>query len=162
MNKNPYAPPQAPVGDVGTQAVEDYEYAGFWLRVCAWLVDTILLLLITGPLTFAVYGMAYLDENKGFVAGPADVFISYVMPFVLTIFFWRAKQATPGKMLLSIKILDAETRMPMSIGQSIGRYFAYIPSALVLMLGFFWIGWDERKQGWHDKLAGSIVVRFYK
>jgi uncharacterized RDD family membrane protein YckC len=62
-------------------------------------------------------------------------------------------------MLLSLRIVDASTGGKMSVGQAIGRYFAYIPSMLVIFLGFFWIGWDSRKQGWHDKLAGTLVVR---
>lgn len=44
------------------------------------------------------------------------------------------------------------------MGQLIGRYFAYFLSALALCLGFAWIGWNRRKQGWHDKLAGTVVV----
>jgi uncharacterized RDD family membrane protein YckC len=51
---------------------------------------------------------------------------------------------------------------PLSWGQCIGRYFAYFLSFLGLCLGFMWVGWDERKQGWHDKLAGTLVVRVYK
>ncbi len=62
-------------------------------------------------------------------------------------------------MLVSAKIVDAKTGQPASTGQLIGRYFAYIVSTLPLMLGFIWIAFDPRKQGWHDKLAGTIVVR---
>ena len=43
--------------------------------------------------------------------------------------------------------------------QNIGRYFAYIPAMLIFMLGIFWIAWDKKKQGWHDKLAKTVVVR---
>jgi len=52
--------------------------------------------------------------------------------------------------------------MPPSLGQAIGRYLAYFVSALVLGLGFIWIAFDTRKQGWHDKLAGTVVVRARK
>jgi uncharacterized RDD family membrane protein YckC len=45
------------------------------------------------------------------------------------------------------------------MGQSVGRYFAYLVSIIPLCLGFAWIAFDARKQGWHDKLAGSVVVR---
>jgi uncharacterized RDD family membrane protein YckC len=41
----------------------------------------------------------------------------------------------------------------------IGRYFAYYLSTILLGLGFLWIIWDPKKQGWHDKLAGTVVVR---
>ena len=81
-----------------------------------------------------------------------------MLPAVATILFWKARQATPGKMALSLKIVDAQTGQPMSTGQAIGRYFAYFVSAIGLMLGYLWVAFDRRKQGWHDKLAGTVVV----
>ena len=158
MSNNPYAPPTSRVDDPRPRSADDYEYGGFWLRFCAAIIDSILLGLITTPLVFAVYGMAYL-EKKNLFAGPAEPFISYGIPAVLTILFWNWKSATPGKMLLSLKVLDAKTFQPMSVGQSIGRYFAYIPAMAVLFIGIMWVGWDARKQGWHDKLASTVVVK---
>ena len=75
------------------------------------------------------------------------------------IVFWIVKSATPGKILLEITIVDAETGGKPSNAQLIGRYFAYYVSALPIMLGFIWVGFDKRKQGWHDKLAGTLVVK---
>jgi uncharacterized RDD family membrane protein YckC len=69
------------------------------------------------------------------------------------------RQATPGKMAIGAKIVDAKTLGKPSTGQLIGRYFAYYLSSIVLLLGFIWVGFDARKQGWHDKLAGTLVVR---
>jgi uncharacterized RDD family membrane protein YckC len=60
-------------------------------------------------------------------------------------------------MLISAKIADAETFATPSTGKLIGRYFAYIVSC-IFMLGFIWIAFDKRKQGWHDKLAGTVVI----
>jgi uncharacterized RDD family membrane protein YckC len=77
----------------------------------------------------------------------------------MVIIFWIVKSATPGKILLELSIVDAETGGKPSNGQLIGRYFAYYISVLPLMLGFIWVGFDKRKQGWHDKLAGTVVVR---
>jgi uncharacterized RDD family membrane protein YckC len=160
---NPYAPPRANVGDVDPGKPDDYEYAGFWLRFVAFFIDSMLIGLITVPLLMSIYGVGYLtDETRGWFGGTAEVLISYVLPAVLTIVFWRYKQATPGKMLLSMRIVDAETLEPMTMGQSIGRYFAYIPAFMVFFLGLFWIGWDSRKQGWHDKLARTVVIRVFK
>jgi uncharacterized RDD family membrane protein YckC len=61
-------------------------------------------------------------------------------------------------MMLSMKIVDAGTGGPMSGGQAVGRYFAYLVSAIVFMLGYLWVAFDPRKQAWHDKLAGTVVV----
>jgi uncharacterized RDD family membrane protein YckC len=55
--------------------------------------------------------------------------------------------------------VDAKTLGKPSNGQLIGRYLSYYLSSIVLLLGFIWVGFDPRKQGWHDKLAGTLVVR---
>lgn len=136
----------------------ELEYAGFWIRLGASLIDTALVMLICFPLLIWIYGWGYLG-NEGFIAGPADFLISWVGPTIATILFWRYKEATPGKMILSLRIVDAETGEAPSVTQAVGRYFAYFISAIVFCLGFIWIAFDPRKQGWHDKLAGTVVVR---
>ncbi|SHI58452.1 RDD family protein [Fibrobacter sp. UWP2] len=137
---------------------EDLEYVGFWARVVATIVDSLLLIIVTFPFLLIFYGLDYLD-SEGLVVGPVDFLLSYVFPIVATLVFWFWKQATPGKMALSAKIVDARTGNEPSAGQYIGRYFAYILSALPLCLGFLWIAFDSKKQGWHDKLAGTVVIR---
>lgn len=157
MSTNPYTPPQAVVAD---PEANDLEYAGFWLRVVASLIDTVLTLIVTYPILLAIYGKAYLnDETKGVIAGPADFVVSWVLPALAVILFWISKQATPGKMALAMKVVDARTGGKLSVGQSIGRYLGYFVSLLPLSLGILWVGFDKRKQGWHDKLAGTVVVR---
>ncbi|VVH66727.1 hypothetical protein BSPLISOX_3025 [uncultured Gammaproteobacteria bacterium] len=137
---------------------EEYEYAGFWIRVGATLIDTFLLSIILLPLTMMVYG-DLTWEGKGLILGPADFLINYVFPSVATVLFWLYKSATPGKMVLNIKVVDADTGEKLSVGQSIGRYFAYIPAIVILMIGVIWVAFDKRKQGWHDKLAKTVVIR---
>lgn len=142
-----------------TQSVETGEaFAGFWIRVAATLVDSLLLTAIIVPLNLAVYGREYL-ASTGLVAGPADVLISWVFPAIAVILFWRYRSATPGKMLLGLRIADARTREAPATGQLVIRYFGYLVSCLPLMLGFLWPVWDARKQTFHDKLAGTVVLR---
>lgn len=138
--------------------VDQLEYAGFWIRLGATLVDTILIMVISVPLLVWIYGSSYLGDGR-LIHGPAEFLISWVAPSVATILFWRYKEATPGKMMLSLRIVDAQSGETPSIGQLIGRYFAYLVSGVVLCLGFLWIAFDRKKQGWHDKLAGTVVVR---
>ena len=139
---------------------QDVEYAGFWVRVGAAIIDTLLIMAVLIPLLVAIYGWAYFDAaNTGFFAGPADFLLSWVAPAVAVIVFWIYKQATPGKMALSIRIVDATTGGPPSTGQCVGRYFAYFVSIFPLGLGLIWVAFDRRKQGWHDKLAGTVVIR---
>jgi uncharacterized RDD family membrane protein YckC len=137
---------------------EEYEYAGFWIRVGATFIDVFLLSIILLPLTMMVYG-DLTWKREGLILGFADFLINYVLPFVATILFWLYKSATPGKMVLNIKVVDADTGEKLSVGQSIGRYFAYIPAMAILMIGIIWVVFDKRKQGWHDKLAKTVVIR---
>jgi uncharacterized RDD family membrane protein YckC len=81
-----------------------------------------------------------------------------VLPAVAVIVFWKFRGATPGKMAISAKIVDASTGGPPSTGQLVGRYFGYIVSILPLGLGLVWVGFDRRKQGFHDKLANTMVI----
>ena len=143
-------------------------YAGFWIRFVASVIDSILVMIIVGPLLTHLYGeeyfAAYLDldltslASRPMFAGPADVLVSLVLPAVAIVLFWMARQATPGKMLLKLKIADAKTLGPPSRLQDIGRYLGYYVSIFSFFLGFLWIALDPRKQGWHDKLAGTVVI----
>ena len=136
------------------------QYVGFWKRVVASIIDGIIFSVITLPLLVYIYGWEYFDVDKtGWIAGPAEVVINWVFPAVVVILFWVWKQATPGKMIFSAKIVDAKTGGKPSTGQYIGRYFGYFVSAIPLCLGYIWVAFDARKQGWHDKLAGTVVVR---
>lgn len=137
---------------------EDLEYVGFWPRVGAALIDTILVFMVIGPILTAFYGDKYWF-TEGLSQGPMDILLSYLFPAVATVIFWVTRQATPGKMAISAKVVDARTGETMTTGQSIGRYFAYFVAMIPFMLGIIWVGIDARKQGWHDKLAGTVVVR---
>jgi uncharacterized RDD family membrane protein YckC len=136
------------------------EYAGFWIRLGAALIDTILLLIITFPALIAIYGLQYFtDESRGFISGPADFLITWIFPMAATIWFWMKYRATPGKMALSLKVVNANTGATLTLKESIIRNLAYYASLIPLGLGFIWVGFDSKKQGWHDKLAGSVVIR---
>ena len=137
---------------------KELEYVGFWTRLGATFIDSILIAVIILPMLIAFYGTAYLD-SEALVEGPVDFILSYIFPTAATIIFWFFKQATPGKMAFSARIVDEKTGKTPSTGQYIGRYLAYILSTIPLFLGFIWIAFDSKKQGWHDKLAGTVVVR---
>ena len=137
----------------------EVEYAGFWIRVGAALIDTLLLAAITLPLLVSIYGWAYFGEETTFFAGPADFLISWILPAIAVIAFWLTRQATPGKMLLALRVVDATTGNTLSVGQSLGRYLGYYVSTIPLLIGLIWVAFDSKKQGWHDKLAGTVVVR---
>lgn len=134
------------------------EYAGFWLRVAASLIDTIMLLVLLFPLLSLIYGMSYWTEPRP-VSGVLDFLLNYMAPGIIVILFWIYKSATPGKLILKMKIVDAETLHEAKTGQLIVRYLGYYLSTIPLLLGLIWVGIDKRKQGFHDKLAHTLVIK---
>lgn len=135
-----------------------YEYAGFWARVGAALIDTVLVSFLTIPLVRMIYGSD--DSMSGLMfRGTADFLISFFLPAVAVIAFWVARGATPGKMAIAAQVVDARTGNKPTTGQSIGRYLGYYVSTIPLGLGLIWVAFDPKKQGWHDKLAGTVVIR---
>jgi uncharacterized RDD family membrane protein YckC len=138
--------------------MDEHEYAGFWIRVGAAVIDSILIMLVIVPLLTAIYGSEYWMNEAMFV-GPWDFIVNYVLPAIAVVVFWVYKSATPGKMVTGLTIVDAKTGDKPSTGQFIGRYFGYYVSTIPLLLGLIWVGIDRRKQGWHDKLAGTVVIR---
>ena len=142
-----------------TTDASDLEYVGFWARVGASLIDTVLLAMVCAPLVTIYYGVDYWSTQDSLVQGPVDFIVNYVLPAVAVVLFWVYRQATPGKIAIGAQIVDARTGEKPRTGQLIGRYFGYYVSMLPLFLGFIWVAFDPRKQGWHDKLAGTVVVR---
>jgi uncharacterized RDD family membrane protein YckC len=138
--------------------MNDQEYAGFWIRAWASIIDTILILIIIMPILIAIYGSDFWD-SKSFVAGSWDFIFQYILPAIAVIIFWIYKSATPGKMLTGLIIVDAKTGEKPSTRQFIVRYLGYYVSIIPLSLGIIWVGIDKRKQGWHDKLAGTVVIK---
>ena len=154
---NPY---QAPSADLQTSNnLEALRYVGFWARTGAYIIDSLLMMMIILPVVFLLAGGL---EDLGPEADAPSIgvmIILYVLPIALILGFWMWKGSTPGKMIFKAKIVDARTGGHPSKMQFVGRYLGYILSSLPLCLGFFWIGWDKRKQGWHDKLSKTVVVR---
>ena len=140
----------------------ELEYTGFGIRFGAFLIDLLIIAIIIYPLLGMIYGKAYFAEDAPFIRGPLDFLISWVAPAIAIIMCWLFFQATPGKMIVGARIVDANTGAPASVGQYTGRYFSYFLSMLPLALGCLWIAVDPKRQGWHDKLAGTVVVQSKK
>jgi uncharacterized RDD family membrane protein YckC len=136
---------------------EDRPYVGFWNRTAAALIDSALLLLVTLPIQQAISGAGSWSSVQG-PAGVWDLVVGYVLPAVAILVFWKYRSATPGKMFMSAEIVDAATGGKPGTRQLVIRYLGYYVSTLPLLLGLIWVAFDPRKQGWHDKLAGTLVV----
>ena len=148
-------PEGAPAGAVDWDNVE---YGGFWIRVVASIIDAI----VTNVLFVWILGTMILGLNLADPEGmwsSSAVLVQFVLPIAYVIGFWIAMQATPGKMALGLVIVDAETGQPASPGKYVLRYLGYIVSAVVILIGYIWVAFNPRKQGWHDLIAGTVVVK---
>ena len=155
----------------GAEQAAEPRYVGFWARFLAFVIDNIWVSFVLLVVLFAVFGQNFLQmvmmppdasvEMMGAAAQRAasSVLVQLLLPAILIIGFWIWRSATPGKMVISAKIVDARTLGEPSTGQLIVRYIGYFISAFVFCLGFLWIAFDKRKQGWHDKIAGTVVIK---
>jgi hypothetical protein len=87
-----------------------------------------------------------------------DTSVQSALFCVMTGICWRLWSTTPGKMLLRMRVVDAATEAPISGRQIILRLMGYYISTFGLFFGFFWVMFDRRRQGWHDKIADTAVV----
>ena len=137
---------------------QEMRYAGFWVRVGATALDLLVFTLIAVPLLYAIHGRGYFRSevpDRGWV----DFLNMFVLPNLLVPLLWVLCGATPGKMAISAKIVDAHTGKKPSLRQCLMRLLGCYLSVLLLGLGFLWIAIDRKKQGLHDKLAGTVVIR---
>lgn len=136
------------------------QYAGFLRRLAATLLDSILFIALTSLLLYLLYGGDYFSEPQQAFSfyGTGDFLLNQILPLLAAVFFWTRYRGTPGKRLLNCLVVDANTLQAISLRQAVLRYFAYIVSILPLGLGFLWIIWHKRKQGWHDLIAHTVVL----
>jgi uncharacterized RDD family membrane protein YckC len=145
-----YPPPgygQAPYG-YGYAPQVATQYAGFWIRFVAFIIDGFLLTIVTSPLNF-VFGNAFILS--------AILTVVSVAYYVLTAMYLNG--ASLGKKLLGLRVVnrDGSTSDPARIAL---RYLiGYAISFLIFCLGFIWIAFDGQKQGWHDKIFSTYVVK---
>jgi len=137
------------------------EYVGFFQRMVASGIDTLLLLAIVVPLGWDSLHTAFDPAHP--ISMQRDGLLGFLVNWVLlpavVVLFWRFRGGTPGRMALGMEIVDAESLGPPSNPQLVIRYLGYFLSTILACLGFLWIIWDARKQGWHDKLARTVVVK---
>ena len=122
-------------------------YAGFWIRFSAFIIDILALLPVS--LIYALFA----EENYGFA-----YLLSLVVGWLYSALFESGGwQATPGKRVLGIKVTDLYGSR-ISFGRASGRHFAKYITGFTLGIGYLMILWTERKQALHDKIAGTLVI----
>ena len=135
--------PQAAPGEV--------KYASFWQRLGALIVDIIIVGFVIGILG-ALTGTA--KSSGGYNSNPFSI-----LALVYYVFMDVKYGATLGKMALHLRVQNEQTGQNLTVVEAILRELVgKFLSSLVLFLGYFWVLWDPKKQGWHDKIAKSVVV----
>ena len=137
-------------------------YAGFWIRFVAYVIDSAILGAVFLVLSAASGGIVRQDPVTGVptVNGGLEG-LMFVIGIAYVVGFWAARSQTPGMMALNLRIARAEDGGPLDLGRAAIRYVGYIIASLPFALGLIWAGFDSRKQGWHDKIARTFVVRQY-
>ena len=131
------------------------DYAGFWQRAAAFLIDCLIAIVVVVPILVLGFGMREVSLDP---AEHSWDFLGILVLAAIVIGFWRVCGATPGKIALGVRIVDAKSGGPPPLGRLALRFLFYFVSAFPFYLGFFWAAIDRRKQGWHDKIAGTIVI----
>ena len=132
-----------------------YEYAGFWIRFAASIIDNIIIFVALIPIaTLLGWESTYSSRLSSGIDWLWQILVA-----VFFVFCWVKFAGTPGKRLLRLKVLDERTGENITVGQGIIRYIGYFPAILVLFIGLIWVAFDSKKQGWHDKMAKTVVVR---
>lgn len=131
--------------------------AGILARGMAWLIDMTILGFLVVPTYFFMMSMRLIDHRE-ISFSRWDWLLWLGLPAAVTLLTWWAWQATPGKRLLGMRIVDAETGGRATFPQLLTRFLSYLISALPLGLGYLWMAFDPKRQALHDKLAGTLVV----
>jgi uncharacterized RDD family membrane protein YckC len=154
------------ISDTTQTMPSNSSYAGFWLRFAALIIDSIIMYAMIIPLIFIFYGgfSGYIQQ----MADPANAFSSTYWMFVLTILVINiayfcgmessARQGTFGKSAVGIKV-SSLTGERISFMNAVGRYFAKIISAIILLIGYIMAAFTPKKQALHDMIASTLVVK---
>lgn len=135
--------------------------AGFWRRVAAYMLDSIILGLVSLVYFAVIAGLGWLASDSPGLAF-FIMFLGYIGLIALMWLYFAKfesgpKQATPGKQVMGIKVTD-ERGNRVSFGRATGRFFGKIVSGMIMNIGYMMAGFTSRKQALHDMMAGCCVV----
>jgi uncharacterized RDD family membrane protein YckC len=117
-------------------------YMGFWIRVLAITIDTILMGIVDAILA-TIIGMPLLG---------------LLVAYAYYVIFTGLRGQTLGKMVMRIHVVDANGNVPGLGRAALREIVGKMVSGLAILIGYFWVGWDRQKRGWHDHIAGTYVI----
>lgn len=147
------------------------QYAGFWIRFLAILLDGIILSIVFSPISFGIFGLMGVSAGLGNRSDSAQI-MALLIPAIVVVasiglvakWLYEAlltsssKQATIGKMACGLRVTDLQGRR-LTFARATGRFFAKYISGLTLLIGYIMAGFTERKQALHDFIAGTYVIK---
>ena len=134
------------------------EYAGFWVRIGAAAIDSIAFLLVLFIIRYDAFAKFIYPILPLPILIATIVVIALVIHIAYFVIFWAWRGQTPGKIITGIKIIRTDSSS-ITWQHALLRYLGCIISTLILFIGFIWIAFDSRKQGLHDKIADTYVVK---
>jgi uncharacterized RDD family membrane protein YckC len=140
-----------------------HSYGGFWIRVLAYIIDAMILQFASSIIAMVGVGAVLAIAGVGDAAMGAVLIAVYGLILPLNWLYFAIMessvwQGTLGKQALKLVVTD-ESGERIGFGRATGRYFAKILSSIIFLVGFFMVGWTQRKQGLHDLIAGTLVYR---
>lgn len=143
-------------------------YAGFGIRVAAYLIDAVILFVVVLIVSPALGGFSK-ETSTTVIDGTVVTTSSYngavslfelLLSLIYFAGFWTLNNGrTPGMMAFKLRVLRAADGKPITLGQAVIRWIGLGISFLVIFIGVIWVAFDPRRQGWHDKMAGTFVVQ---
>lgn len=142
-------------------AAETITVIGFGRRLIAILIDGILLgffsFLVAFVIGFVGIFVQMFNPYEPLPLAPLIVICGAILSVIYYVGYWSKSGQTLGKSLLGIKVVSKDGSS-LSGGKAFLRYIGYIVSGIILSIGFIWVVFDRKRQGWHDKIAGTYVI----
>ena len=163
MSDLPPPPPPPPPGAFtgpGYAPQQQREWAGFWIRFAAGLIDGIIL-----AVPGFIISLVLSDTGRlGFGYAPGVDPLVFLVQTLMGLAYYAYQEGSPsgqtiGKKLCGIRVIDVDTGASIGVGRAAGRYLGSLISGYACGLGYFWMLWDDQRQTWHDKMVRSNVVK---
>ena len=125
--------------------------AGFWIRTFAYIIDAIGISIVSGIIASLIGGGPTSATSNG---------LNFLFGLAYFVYFWSAQGGgqTLGMRVLNLKVVRTDGSA-MTITQGLIRYLGLLVSFICIFIGVIWVAFDADKQGWHDKIAGTYVIR---
>lgn len=161
------APPQmswqAPPPELGP--APGIRFAGYAQRLLAYIVDAVILGVVVVVLSFVLFAIvagAASSDSDGLAAAGVVVWLILILVVSLAYFpyFWARGGQTPGMRMFRLRVVRDVDGGPISGTAAVLRLFGYWVNQVVFYIGFIWIFVDKRRRGWHDLIAGTVVIEY--